>query len=104
MNSGESQLTFRTNMSPSSSRSKGKPRRKPADRSCCLLHDRFLIGLLFDPEEGDTHHTSRLFLISVSLSSFNMEMLLYVHTLQCETLKTIIKGHSETKVLAVSIR
>jgi hypothetical protein len=52
MKSSETQLTFKRNMSPSSSRSKGKPRRKPANRSYCLLHGGFLLGLLFDPEEG----------------------------------------------------
>jgi hypothetical protein len=39
-------------MSPPSSGSKNKPRKKPTELSACyLLHAGFLIGLLFNPED-----------------------------------------------------
>jgi hypothetical protein len=45
--SGESQLTFRKSISPSSSGSESKP------SSCCLLHVGFSFRLPLDPEDGD---------------------------------------------------
>jgi hypothetical protein len=49
MYSVESQLTFRRNISPTSSRSKNKTNR--ALLSTCI-HPGFLLDLLFNPEDG----------------------------------------------------
>jgi hypothetical protein len=48
----ESQLTFLRGMSPSFSRLKGKPKKQSS--TCCPLHAGFMLGLPFDPEDGDT--------------------------------------------------
>lgn len=63
---------FRRNMTPPSSWSKNNPSEKRVYSSCYPVHSVFLLGLLFDPEDGGDARKRRFTFIRTTLEFYSV--------------------------------